>query len=132
MTQAEQKNKKDSSTVSDAEWATRRLCSDGNCIGVVGGNGRCRECGLPCDGTAPMADDDGPSSDDDWQPEELDDAEAPGSDLSEADLPDPGLSTSSNEWNHRKLCRDGNCIGVIGPDGRCKECGLSWNSGKTE
>ena len=27
------------------------------------------------------------------------------------------------EWENRTLCSDGNCIGVIGPDGRCKECG---------
>ncbi len=24
---------------------------------------------------------------------------------------------------HRRLCPDGACIGVIGPDGRCSECG---------
>ena len=23
----------------------------------------------------------------------------------------------------RELCPDGACVGVIGPDGRCKECG---------
>ena len=27
------------------------------------------------------------------------------------------------DWENRKLCSDGNCIGVIGSDGRCKECG---------
>ena len=27
------------------------------------------------------------------------------------------------DWDQRTLCSDGNCIGVIGPDGRCKECG---------
>ncbi len=26
----------------------------------------------------------------------------------------------------RKLCSDGTCIGVIGPDGRCKECGKPY------
>lgn len=26
-------------------------------------------------------------------------------------------------WENRVLCRDGNCIGVIGPGGLCKECG---------
>jgi hypothetical protein len=30
---------------------------------------------------------------------------------------------SEDEWENRQLCSDGNCIGVIGPDGRCKECG---------
>ena len=28
-----------------------------------------------------------------------------------------------DHWANRRLCPDGNCIGVIGPDGRCKECG---------
>ena len=27
------------------------------------------------------------------------------------------------EWDDRTLCSDENCIGVIGPDGRCRECG---------
>jgi hypothetical protein len=31
----------------DEDWENRRLCSDGNCIGVIGADGRCRECGKP-------------------------------------------------------------------------------------
>jgi len=31
-------------------WADRRLCSDGNCIGVIGPGGRCKECGKPYTG----------------------------------------------------------------------------------
>jgi hypothetical protein len=31
--------------------------------------------------------------------------------------------TPGEDWSQRVLCSDGNCIGVIGPDGRCKECG---------
>ncbi|MGD9212518.1 MAG: hypothetical protein PVI90_17175, partial [Desulfobacteraceae bacterium] len=27
------------------------------------------------------------------------------------------------DWENRILCADENCIGVIGPDGKCKECG---------
>ncbi|MBU0513836.1 MAG: hypothetical protein KJ621_03595 [Proteobacteria bacterium] len=27
--------------------ATRRLCSDGMCIGIIGADGRCKECGKP-------------------------------------------------------------------------------------
>jgi hypothetical protein len=34
--------------VHDAEWDNRRLCSDENCIGVIGPDGRCKECGKPC------------------------------------------------------------------------------------
>jgi hypothetical protein len=32
-----------------------------------------------------------------------------------------------DEWENRILCSDGNCIGVIGPDGRCKECGKPFS-----
>ena len=32
----------------------------------------------------------------------------------------------SDEWENRKLCSDESCIGVIGPDGRCKECGKPY------
>lgn len=28
--------------------------------------------------------------------------------------------------SRRLLCSDGACIGVIGPDGRCKECGKPY------
>jgi len=27
------------------------------------------------------------------------------------------------DWENRRLCADEACIGIIGPDGRCKECG---------
>ena len=30
------------------------------------------------------------------------------------------------EWERRTLCSDESCIGVIGPDGRCKECGKRY------
>lgn len=43
---------------------------------------------------------------------------------------DPGdvarqIAEHGNEYSsgNRVLCSDGNCIGVIGPDGRCKVCG---------
>ncbi|MBW2249028.1 MAG: hypothetical protein JRF62_18030, partial [Deltaproteobacteria bacterium] len=36
------------------------------------------------------------------------------------------------EWEQRKLCSDESCIGVIGPDGRCKECGLPFEEGPSD
>jgi hypothetical protein len=36
--------------------------------------------------------------------------------------PNAGAADTS-DWKNRRLCSDENCIGVIGPDGRCKECG---------
>jgi hypothetical protein len=103
----------------DEEWEKRRLCPDGNCIGVIGPDGRCRECDLPCDetGTSPVspaldeyAGDDG----DEFSDEEAADEEA---------APESGIRDS--DWENRILCADGNCIGTIGPDGRCRECGKS-------
>jgi len=37
-----------------------------------------------------------------------------------------------NDWDQRVLCSDGNCIGVIGPDGRCKICGKPWQEESRE
>jgi hypothetical protein len=34
-----------------------------------------------------------------------------------------GDQMADPDWENRVLCSDGNCIGVIGPDGRCKVCG---------
>ncbi len=30
---------------------------------------------------------------------------------------------SEIDWDHRELCPDGACNGVVGPDGTCKVCG---------
>jgi len=34
------------------------------------------------------------------------------------------------DWDHRQLCPDGACVGVIGPNGKCNVCGTAapdWN-----
>jgi len=33
------------------------------------------------------------------------------------------VSQEGIDWENRTLCSDESCIGVIGPGGRCKECG---------
>jgi hypothetical protein len=107
-------------TQTDIDWENRVLCSDGNCIGTLGPDGRCKECGLPYEGDLPAA---------------MAESEAPG----ETAPPEPprplengtetedpeeeSASASDADWENRRLCVDGNCIGVIGPDGHCKECG---------
>jgi len=35
----------------------------------------------------------------------------------------PAAPEEDGGWEERRLCSDESCIGVIGPDGRCKECG---------
>jgi len=80
----------------EIDLENRQLCPDGSCTGVLGPDGRCRECGRSADGATP----EGPVS-----------AEAAASeDLFDED---------------RELCPDGSCTGLLGPDGRCKECGRS-------
>ena len=100
----------------DQDWENRVLCSDEACIGVIGPDGRCKECGLPYEGELPL-----PLTGDGNEPKPPD---------PETDTPPSPETTndtdehSGDEWAQRKLCSDEACIGVIGPDGRCKECGL--------
>ena len=107
----------------DIEWENRRLCSDDNCIGVIGPDGLCKECGKPYEGELPeeIAD---LKSDFDEEPvvkEELHTSEQAGDNEEEK-------SQADIEWGNRRLCSDDNCIGVIGSDGRCKECGKPFES----
>jgi hypothetical protein len=106
----------DEETASAADWDNRRLCSDGSCIGVIGPDGRCKECGKP-GADRPAGPAAGADSVSGPQP-------AAGSvdALPQQALP-PEAPAGADDWNSRRLCGDGNCIGVIGPDGRCKECG---------
>jgi hypothetical protein len=43
-----------------------------------------------------------------------------------SELSAEGDDESIIDFDSRKLCSDGTCIGVIGPDGRCKECGKPY------
>jgi hypothetical protein len=101
------------------DWESRVLCSDGSCIGTIGPDGKCKECGKTYDGV-------------------LQAALAAGNATAETSLNttgnspqnqelrkinNPEDSIADEEWQQRVLCSDGACIGVIGPDGKCKECG---------
>ena len=111
----------------DLEWENRVLCSDGNCIGIIGPDGNCKECGKPFEGKLPWQIEPGqtePGSDDDYDSDIPDESEEA---VDEGDTDtDEGKTQDSDDWGNRKLCSDGNCIGVIGPDGRCKECGKPY------
>jgi len=91
-------------------------------IGVIGSDGLCKECGKKYDGDLPemsrsenedqtVADDVNSSSATTEIPE------------AKAAIPEAETAPTGDEWENRVLCSDGNCIGVIGPDGNCKECG---------
>jgi hypothetical protein len=41
-------------------------------------------------------------------------------------------TTEGDDWEERILCGYGECIGVTGPDGRCKECGKPFEKAKSD
>jgi hypothetical protein len=96
-----------------SDWDNRRLCSDGSCIGVIGPDGRCKECGKLHSAEAgdvpPAAVVAAPAAP----------AAAPGTRFKATAV----AGETDDDWVSRRLCGDESCIGVIGPDGRCKECG---------
>jgi hypothetical protein len=90
------------------DWETRILCSDESCIGTIGPDGKCRECGKPYDGELPVE-----------HSESREHAV-----MAEEQKPvSSKTDTDSDDWKKRVLCSDESCIGTIGEDGKCKECG---------
>ena len=115
-TEIPEKNEEDM-TPTDMEWEHRVLCSDGNCIGVIGPDGHCKECGKEYEGT--LAEEHFSEYADSSAAENSFEKKDPSPD----DMPHEAVEHEHDDWQNRVLCSDGNCIGVIGPDGRCKECG---------
>lgn len=110
----------------DMDWENRVLCSDGNCIGVVGWDGRCKECGKPYEGQLPWQIKSTASDKNaETQPHEdvSDTEEKP---VADGESQPDQTAEEDYDWESRRLCSDGSCIGVIGPDGRCKECGKPY------
>jgi len=83
----------------------RELCPDGACVGVIGPDGRCGVCGTP---RADGASEPGPAA----EPRPAVTAEGSGAG-----------SAGEDDDEDRELCPDGSCLGLIGPDGKCKVCG---------
>ena len=106
----------------------RRLCPDGGCIGVIGSDGRCRVCGRSAGGgPGPGA---GPDKDEppagfvppDYSQDEDDDDD--GDALVDAAGPVAAAGGKGAAFDPtRRLCPDGECLGVIGADGVCNVCG---------
>ena len=110
---------------SDSSWDQRILCSDGNCIGIIGADGHCKICGLHYDGDLFPSMDDSATVDDDGDGSAADQQMT--ADVDHAD-DDSQISPDESEdsWENRILCVDESCIGVVGPDGRCKACGKPY------
>lgn len=90
------------------DWDKRILCSDESCIGTIGADGKCRECGNVYEGILPEGT--GVESDEPLIAEEVKTVSSEEKD-------------SDDDWDKRVLCADESCIGTIGPDGKCQECG---------
>lgn len=95
----------------DVDWENRTLCLDESCIGVIGPEGCCKECGKPNEG---------------FEYRTADTGETDVPDESDLEVEDPTEAEFESDWENRTLCVDENCIGVIGQDGRCKECGKAY------
>ena len=108
----------------NSDWDNRVLCSDGNCIGVIGSDGHCKECGKPYKGKLPE-NRRSISGSPETRPS---DRQVESASEGKGDEPGPEAMTAADDsdWESRVLCSDGNCIGVIGSDGLCKECGKPY------
>jgi len=89
------------------DWEKRILCSDESCIGTIGSDGKCKECGKVYEGNFP--------SECNIKKAEAVPLNKPKQNVEKCD--------PSDDWDQRVLCSDESCIGVIGADGKCKECG---------
>lgn len=102
----------------EVDWENRVLCSDEGCIGVIGADGRCKECGKSYEGSRT----EGGS-----QTAESNETQTNSEDGDDFDATEPTQTDSAgSDWENRTLCSDESCIGVIGPDGRCQECGKRY------
>lgn len=115
-------------TLADDEWDRRILCSDGNCIGIIGADGRCKTCGKAYAGELPL-----PAADSETMADGVKTQSADADQQTEK-TNDPIDEDHSNDrqpiddaWENRTLCIDESCIGVVGPDGRCNECGKPYS-----
>jgi hypothetical protein len=112
-------NKEEEIAKDDDNWENRILCSDESCIGVIGPDGRCKECGKP--GKESSAGEINTAQSKSVLKEDLDERPA-----QQEDLDEQPVLQFDDDWENRTLCSDESCIGVIGPDGRCKECGKAY------
>jgi hypothetical protein len=126
-TEVPEENQEDT-TGKSSDWDSRILCSDGSCIGIIGADGLCKECGRKYEGELPEMS--GSREDEDSVADEVDssadEVESSADDVDSsaaAEIIDDAADIVDDEWGNRVLCSDGNCIGVIGPGGKCKECG---------
>jgi hypothetical protein len=107
--------------ISPFDSNSRSLCPDDMCLGLVGADGRCNVCGKA--GTPPAESPQAASLLAHEPAAELaEPASTRDSDTAPASGSDPGRNEDP-DFTDRRLCPDDSCIGVLGDDGRCRECG---------
>ena len=80
----------------------RNLCSDDLCLGLIDSSGHCNVCKKSLTGSA---------------------SESKASDLSPLEESSFNVKDDADiEFDERQLCKNENCIGLIGLDHRCKIC----------
>jgi hypothetical protein len=85
----------------DFDPTRRRLCADGSCVGLIGDDGRCRVCGRT----------------------EAEAAHGEPSVVLDVGGADAAEAAGEGFDTKRRLCDDGNCVGIVGDDGVCRVCG---------
>jgi hypothetical protein len=113
----------------DRQWDNRVLCSDESCIGTIGVNGCCTECGRPFEGVLPAGFHDVQANP---EPLPIVVAEADTRDANGIIEPRPEDEAQGADpddaWERRTLCIDESCIGVVDEaTGCCKECGKPYH-----
>lgn len=119
---------------SERDGYERIPCKDESCIGTIGTDGRCRECGLPMDSQSaalPFAAEDDVSENDSAETSEESEEIVWDDEFPDEEDPDEEVEDSvPGDWEERTVCRDESCTGTIGPDGRCRVCGLAYGDSK--
>lgn len=92
----------------------RELCADGACIGLIGPDGRCKECGAVSPTATQHPRHRGMRTD--QEVEELENE-------LEHERAQESIEPAPDDFEERVLCADDACIGVVGADGTCRECG---------
>jgi hypothetical protein len=114
----------------DRQWDNRVLCSDESCIGTIGADGCCRECGRAFEGDLPAGFQDAQANELSAPAvEQASDTEDSHSsiDAVPGDEPQDQGVDPDDAWERRTLCIDESCIGVVDEDtGCCKECGKPY------
>ncbi|MCC6998277.1 MAG: hypothetical protein IT370_26920 [Deltaproteobacteria bacterium] len=128
----------DADAPDEIDFDDRELCSDDACIGVIGEDGKCNECGRagkrPAGGARAVNTNATGASAADKAKAHLDKAfkadkgGKPDKQLSKPPKAGSGAGAAGggdgdSDWDNRELCSDGSCIGVIGKNGKCNECG---------